>query len=224
MLRPQIFILTALVASTLGMAQGRPDASTKPAADPKYGVAFFESQVGSFKLLPGGEVPAQGKLEFFGNGTFLVSRLQSGGRVTTTGTIKLEYNDKKANKQVYFGRGSVVVEDEHAVQKQVVRVRSRIALVACLHVAGAADDDRETLGAGRGDREGLGQRARERRGSGQYRCDEFQKITPRKAIRSLSANGRRTSIRDPGGKRGPFHHQTGHEGRHRKADQKPDRG
>ncbi len=110
MLRPQILILTTLIAASLAIAQGTPAPSTKPVADPAYGLAFFESQVGSFKLLPGGEVSAQGKLEFSGNGTFLVSRLQKGGTVTTTGTIKMEHNDVKANKQVYFGRGSVVIQ------------------------------------------------------------------------------------------------------------------
>ena len=78
--------------------------------DKKYGLISFESQIGSFKLLPGGEIPAQGKLEFSGSGTFLVSRLKPGGTIKTTGNIRMEYEHKASGKQVYFGRGSVIIE------------------------------------------------------------------------------------------------------------------
>ncbi len=102
--RVHSLLIASLITATVGAAQGTlvPD---KP-----YGTLFFKAQIGSFKVLPGGNIPAQGKLEFSCNGTFLVSRLRDGGTVKTTGTIRKEYEHKGSNKQVYFGKGTVVIE------------------------------------------------------------------------------------------------------------------
>jgi hypothetical protein len=84
-------------------------------ADEKHphGVFYFKAGVGSFKVLGANEVPAEGVLSFDFSGTVLVSGLNPGGSVQTTGDVKKEFSDDKYNKQVYFGHGHMTIDGKY---------------------------------------------------------------------------------------------------------------
>ncbi len=96
----------------------KPDAKSKTAPamnSNNFGTVHFHTTVGSFKILGGGDSPAQGKLEVSFHGTLLVSGLK--GKVTPSGNVRLEKDYKPQKKQVFFGTGKIVVEGSYnAVQ------------------------------------------------------------------------------------------------------------
>lgn len=67
------------------------------------------SNVGSFKVLPKGDELPAGKLDFSFEGTVLVSHLAPGTYVKTSGNVRKEYDDKEHEKQVYFGKGHMLI-------------------------------------------------------------------------------------------------------------------
>lgn len=107
--------LGAVVGSSF--AQGKPAAKPADTKKPIQGGLSFETGVGSFKLLGAGEVPATGKLTIKFKGTVLVSGAVDGTKVTTTGKVLKEIDDKKHGKSVYHGEGTMVVDGKvRAVQ------------------------------------------------------------------------------------------------------------
>lgn len=102
----------------LSVAQGTP--ASKPAdtnKKPIFGGLTFKTNVGSFKLLGAGEVPASGKLTIKFKGTVLVSGAGNDTKVTTSGKVLREINDTKTMKSVYHGEGTLVVDGKvRAVQ------------------------------------------------------------------------------------------------------------
>ena len=68
---------------------------------------FFETHVGSFKIL-GGADPARGKLTFSFTGTVLINGYD--GPVVITGNVKKEFEKKERKEQAYFGTGTMTIE------------------------------------------------------------------------------------------------------------------
>lgn len=105
-------VLVVSVAATV-MAQQTPVATTKPAdsKEPEVkGGMDFKANVGSFKLLGAGDVPAKGKLTFDFNGTVLVSGAEKTTMIVASPGVRREINDVKHNKAVYHGRGKMTID------------------------------------------------------------------------------------------------------------------
>ncbi|HTQ11121.1 MAG TPA: hypothetical protein VMI31_13725 [Fimbriimonadaceae bacterium] len=69
----------------------------------------MQTKIGSFKLVRKGADLPNGRLEFTFAGTVLVSGLIPGSKMTVTGNVREEYDDKEHGKQVFFGRGKMVI-------------------------------------------------------------------------------------------------------------------
>lgn len=69
----------------------------------------IKTNVGSFKIVGKGPSMPSGRLEFAFKGTVLVSGLEPGSYLKTTGNVRREYFDEKQNKQVFFGNGRVLL-------------------------------------------------------------------------------------------------------------------
>lgn len=67
----------------------------------------FETHVGSFKILGGGD-NAHGKLTFSFTGTVLVNGLT--GTLQISGNVKKEFENKDRKEQAYFGTGSMTID------------------------------------------------------------------------------------------------------------------
>ena len=91
-----LFSIAALATATIAQEP------TKEALKAKgWGKLYFNSHLGSFKCIDG-----SGRMEFQFAGTVLVTKIQ--GTVTATGNIKKEY--EKNGRQVFSGRGNIVVD------------------------------------------------------------------------------------------------------------------
>lgn len=69
---------------------------------------FFETKIGSFKLIGSPEVPVRGTLTINFSGTVLISELR--GTITPVGNIRREYQNDKFKKVGYFGKGKLIVQ------------------------------------------------------------------------------------------------------------------
>ncbi|MBI1756968.1 MAG: hypothetical protein HYR64_07675 [Fimbriimonas ginsengisoli] len=99
------------LACAFGLAAALPGlAGTQATKDPDAGweTIFFETRVGSFKVLGTTDVPARGHLEVSFKGTVLVSGLN--GSVGVQGAVRKQYEDAKHKRTVYFGAGKIVVD------------------------------------------------------------------------------------------------------------------
>jgi hypothetical protein len=74
-----------------------------------HGKAFFNTNVGSFKLLATDEDPAEGTLDIVFRGTLLISNLEPGSTLLVTGNVRKEIDDQKYKRQVYFGDGRITL-------------------------------------------------------------------------------------------------------------------
>lgn len=73
---------------------------------PNYGVMYFNSRIGSFKIVGPGEQYPEGSVTLQCHGTVLISDLQG---TVVPANMNLELNDTKLKKQVYFGNGRITV-------------------------------------------------------------------------------------------------------------------
>jgi hypothetical protein len=84
-----------------------------PAANIKWAKpharAYFNSNVGSFKLMANDEFATEGTLDMTFRGTLLVSNLEPGSTIVVSGNIRKEIDDPKLKRQVYFGDGRVTI-------------------------------------------------------------------------------------------------------------------
>jgi len=87
------FVLPFFVVGPLLSAQAKPLATD---------VMFFETKIGSFKLLN-----CTGKLTFSFQGTVLVSGLE--GTMTPGGNIKKEFESKDGKRVAFFGTGTLTL-------------------------------------------------------------------------------------------------------------------
>src|SRR5205823_169055 len=116
-----ILSLAALSGAALGLqkpaaAPAQPAAPAVPASalallpKPVSGdTLHIETNIGSFKMLPKGEDLPAGRLEFSFSGTVLLTGLQKGSFFQTTGSVRKEYEDLKHHKQVFFGKGKILL-------------------------------------------------------------------------------------------------------------------
>jgi hypothetical protein len=68
-----------------------------------------KTNVASFKVLPKGDKMPAGRLEFGFEGTVLITGMEPGSFLKTTGNIRKEYQEPKSGKQVYFGKGRILL-------------------------------------------------------------------------------------------------------------------
>jgi len=78
-----------------------------PAAKKGYGHIFFNTNIGSFKLLGGGEDKAEGAMAISFTGSLMISGLE--GTAVPSGNLRLEYSSDKQQRKVYFGTGSLKI-------------------------------------------------------------------------------------------------------------------
>ncbi len=69
---------------------------------------WFETNVGSFKILPRGDVLPSGDLTMSFTGSVLVSELK--GTITPEGNVRREYSNKERNREVWFGTGKLTLK------------------------------------------------------------------------------------------------------------------
>lgn len=69
---------------------------------------WFETNVGSFKILPRGDVLPSGDLSFSFTGSVLISELK--GTVVPEGNVRREYFNKERGKEVWFGTGKLTIK------------------------------------------------------------------------------------------------------------------
>jgi len=75
-----------------------------------YGTIFFKAGVGSFKILGGNDIPAEGQLGFDFTGTVLVSGIDPKAKLTVTGAVDKEIDNQQYSKQVFFGHGHMAID------------------------------------------------------------------------------------------------------------------
>lgn len=104
-----------LAVSAVVWAQGgipqRPDL-TKMKVKHEVDDLYLTTKVGSFKILPRGDALPNGTLIMSFTGSTLISELH--GTVTPQGNIRREYNERKRNKQVWFGTGKLIIKGDFA--------------------------------------------------------------------------------------------------------------
>jgi hypothetical protein len=109
--------LATLLLSSSAQAQLIPlEAELKPAVVPSpfkwtipHGVLFFNTNVGSFKIMGNDKAPAEGQLDFTFKGTVLFSDLDPNSVLKVSGNVRREIHDTKYRKDVYFGQGRITV-------------------------------------------------------------------------------------------------------------------
>ena len=69
----------------------------------------LQSHIASFKIVERGEDLPAGTLNLNFQGTVLVSGLAPGSYLQTSGDVREEYESKPHGKQVYFGRGKLIL-------------------------------------------------------------------------------------------------------------------
>ncbi|HEY0867066.1 MAG TPA: hypothetical protein VGE01_06805 [Fimbriimonas sp.] len=99
----------AVVLPSILVAQS-PAAVSKVPSRANYGVMYFNTNVGSFKILGPGDDKAEGVVSFACNGSVLISGLE--GTVQTN--LRKEIDNKDLNKQVYFGRGNITISGKYS--------------------------------------------------------------------------------------------------------------
>lgn len=91
------------VCALVATAAARAQLTAPPGSDTIY----FRSNVGSFKILGNQERPAEGKVTLSFDGTVLVTGRP---KLDIQGDVRREYYNAENEKQVFFGRGTIVVE------------------------------------------------------------------------------------------------------------------
>jgi hypothetical protein len=87
----------------------------KPKVSSERDDVWFETNVGSFKLLSRGDTIPSGTLTMNFTGSVLVSELN--GTITPEGNVRREYNNKERGKEVWFGTGKITITGSYrAVQ------------------------------------------------------------------------------------------------------------
>ncbi|MEZ0326647.1 MAG: hypothetical protein ACAH95_12145 [Fimbriimonas sp.] len=71
--------------------------------------AFFNTNIGSFKIMANDETPTEGTLDMVFHGTVLLSNLEPGSTLVLTGNVRKEIDDKEFKRQVFFGDGRITI-------------------------------------------------------------------------------------------------------------------
>jgi hypothetical protein len=100
-----LFGASAAIVPVIIIAQAPSGGISPTPARPEYGVMYFNTNVGSFKILGPGEDKAAGTISFACNGSVLISGLE--GNVQTN--LRRELVRKDLGKEVYFGKGTMTV-------------------------------------------------------------------------------------------------------------------
>ncbi|MGV3619025.1 MAG: hypothetical protein ACO1SV_27170 [Fimbriimonas sp.] len=141
-------VAAGLLVNLATAQQAAPTTPAKPSTTvpaSAYKGLTFSTNVGSFKLLGGGDVPPQGKLTIQFTGTVLVSGLYKDGKVTTSGNVLREIHDTKNGKTVYHGTGSLVLEGKaKAVQFFGRNLKGRFFGQGIFRLYGEFDKNLET--------------------------------------------------------------------------------
>ncbi|HSI71801.1 MAG TPA: hypothetical protein VK934_01375 [Fimbriimonas sp.] len=116
---PKLFgAASAIAVASSAVAQSPLDVplQVRPVAPPvgmkwikPHGKVFFNTNVGSFKLMATDENPAEGTLDMSFRGTLLISNLDPASTLIVTGNVRREINDEKYKRQVFFGDGRITI-------------------------------------------------------------------------------------------------------------------
>jgi hypothetical protein len=113
-------IAAVLVCAAIGVQKPSAPPPAQPAIpasamalvpQPVLGDTFhMQTKVGSFKMLEKGPTsPPAGRLEFSFAGTVLLNGLAPGSFIHITGNVQKEYDHPEHERQVYFGRGKILI-------------------------------------------------------------------------------------------------------------------
>ncbi len=113
--------LTLVVAQAQGQGPGvqarpfNPNSIPKPDpnAQQRLGDLYFTTMIGSFKINPVGDIPAQGTLTMSFQGTVLVSGDVKQAIVTPGAGVILELDRSKQGKRVYHGNGTITISGRY---------------------------------------------------------------------------------------------------------------
>lgn len=111
----------------------------------QHGLIYFNTNVGSFKILGINEIPVEGTIDLEFKGTVLVSDLEPGSSIVVSPGIRREIDDKKLNKQVYFGHGRITIEGKlRALQFFGTDLRARFDGFGFIRLYGEFDRNLDT--------------------------------------------------------------------------------
>ena len=102
-----IALLIGGAALTRGQLYRGPDFSKMKVSNERDQL-WFETNVGSFKILPRGDVLPSGDLSMAFTGSVLISELN--GAVTPVGNVRREYDNKEHGREVWFGTGKLTIK------------------------------------------------------------------------------------------------------------------
>lgn len=135
-----------LTAGALIYAQGRPGEMidlTKTEVSSERDDLWFETNVGSFKILPKGPVIPSGTLTMSFTGSVLISEMK--GKVTPEGNVRREYYNKERGKEVWFGTGKLTIDGNfRAVQWFGRNLKAKFYGNGFVRLYGEFDKDLET--------------------------------------------------------------------------------
>lgn len=101
---------TATPTSSAAQNVGIPASALAQLPPPAYqDTVHMQSHVASFKFVPKGDLLPVGRLEFSFQGTVLVNGLAEGSYLQTTGDVRKEYENKQHGRQVFFGKGKILI-------------------------------------------------------------------------------------------------------------------
>jgi hypothetical protein len=106
---------------------------------------FFNTNVGSFKLLGVNEIPVEGTFDMSFKGTVLISNLDPQSTFMITGNVRKEIDDKKLGKTVYFGTGRITIYGKfRAIQFFGQDLRARFDGFGFIRMYGEFDKNLDT--------------------------------------------------------------------------------
>lgn len=136
----------ALIAGAIVFAQNpnpqMPD-YTKVEVSNERDDLWFETKVGSFKLVPRGTTIPSGELAMKFTGSVLISEMN--GTVTPEGNVRREYVNKERKKEVWFGTGKLTIKGSfRAVQWFGRDLKAKFNGNGFIRLYGEFDKDLET--------------------------------------------------------------------------------
>lgn len=134
--------MAAFVFAQAGGKFVQPD-MTKMKTSTEKDDLWFETNVGSFKIMPRGDVLPGGELTMSFVGSVLISELD--GTVVPEGNVRREYQNKEKGKQVWFGSGKLTIKGNfRAVQWFGRNLKAKFSGNGFMRLYGEFDKNLET--------------------------------------------------------------------------------
>jgi hypothetical protein len=111
----------------------------------KHTVLFFNTNVGSFKIMGSDKDEAEGQLDMSFSGTVLISDMDPKSVLLITGNVRQEIDDTTYHKKVYFGTGHLTIVGRfRAIQWFGRDLRARMNGFGIIRIVGEFDKQLNT--------------------------------------------------------------------------------